>query len=249
VLHCEKWGKGDPVVLVHGFTQTGRSWGDLGRRLGAIHAVNAVDAPGHGGSGHIAAGLWDGAALIGEAGGTATYVGYSMGGRFALHLALRRPDLATRLVLISTSAGIDDAAERAERLVADEALARKIEREGVEAFVGWWLRRPMWATLPEEAAGIGQRLSNSAAGLASSLRLAGAGRIDPPLWGRLGELAMPVLILAGELDSAYAGRAARFGAAIRRATVAIVPGAGHACHLERPDAVWEIVEPWLATEP
>ena len=237
------------MVLVHGFTQTGRSWGEFGRRLGAGHAVNAVDAPGHGGSGRIAAGLWDGASLIGEAGGRATYVGYSMGGRFALHLALLRPDLVTRLVLISASAGIDDASERAERQVADEALANKVEREGVDAFVRWWLSRPMWATLPTEATGMQERLANTASGLASSLRLAGAGTVDPPLWGRLDELAMPTLVVAGELDPAYVGHARRLGSSIPCATVAVVAGAGHACHLERPGPVWEIVEPWLTAHP
>lgn len=233
------------MVLVHGFTQTGSSWGELGRRLGEGWEVTAVDAPGHGGSATVEAGLWDGGALLGDTGGRAVYVGYSMGGRLALHLALSRPRLVTGLVLISASAGIDDPAERARRRESDEELAARVEAEGVQGFVTWWLSLPMWATLPPGAAQVGSRLDNTAAGLASSLRLAGAGRLDPPLWDRLGELTMPVLVMAGSLDSAYRTRAERFGEAIPGAEVAVVAGAGHACHLERPEAVMDVLGPWL----
>ncbi len=246
MLHSERWGKGDPLVLIHGFTQTARSWGPFGRRLGYAHNVVALDAPGHGRSSEVSADLWTGAQLIGATGGRAIYLGYSMGGRFALHLALARPDLVTALILISASAGIDDGAERAARCRDDDALAERIERDGVEAFVRWWLGRPMWSTLPAGAASVSERLTNTAAGLAASLRLAGAGHAEPPLWSRLGELTMPVLVVAGELDGAYAQRAARLGAAIPGATVAVVPGAGHACHLERPEAVGAVVGNWLA---
>ncbi|MGH9078286.1 MAG: alpha/beta fold hydrolase, partial [Acidimicrobiales bacterium] len=203
MLHSQTWGKGRPVVLVHGFTQTGRSWGRFGAELGRAFMVRAIDAPGHGRSAQVGAGLWDGAELVGRAGGPGAYLGYSMGGRLCLHLALARPELVSALVLVSASAGLDTEGERAARREADETCARRLEADGVEAFVTWWLSRPMWATLPPEAAGAGERLANTAAGLASSLRLAGAGRLEPPLWDRLGELAMPVLVVAGGLDQPY----------------------------------------------
>lgn len=246
MLHYETWGKGEPLVAVHGFTQTGRSWGELGRRLGEVNRVIAVDAPGHGLSSSLEAGLWESAGLIAEVGGEAVYLGYSMGARLVLHVALSRPQLVRRLVLISGSAGIDDPAERAARRRSDEQLAARVEAEGVERFVSWWLSLPMWATLPEASAEVESRLANTPAGLASSLRLAGAGAVDPPLWERLGELAMPVLVIAGERDEAYAARAERFGVAIRAATVAVIPGAGHACHLERPGVVGDVIAGWLA---
>jgi 2-succinyl-6-hydroxy-2,4-cyclohexadiene-1-carboxylate synthase len=120
-----------------------------------------------------------------------------------------------------------------------------VEAEGVEAFVTWWLAQPMWATLGPTAAGAAERLANSPAGLASSLRLAGAGTQEP-LWDRLGELAMPVLIIAGELDAPYAAAAVRLGREIPDSEVVIVGGAGHACHLERPDDVVAALSAWLA---
>src|SRR5690606_16111951 len=90
-LHTERDGTGPRIVLVHGFTQTGRCWSPVDEDLAADHEVVRVDAPGHGGSSEVRAGLPDGARLIGDAGGLATYVGYSMGARFLLHLGLLAP--------------------------------------------------------------------------------------------------------------------------------------------------------------
>ena len=114
-LAAVRAGSGPRIVLVHGFTQTGRSWDRLAAELGTGHETVAVDAPGHGGSAGVRTDLVAGADLLGEAGGRAAYVGYSMGGRLCLHLALRRPDLVERLVLVSATAGLDDEADRAAR--------------------------------------------------------------------------------------------------------------------------------------
>ncbi|HLH47501.1 MAG TPA: alpha/beta fold hydrolase [Acidimicrobiales bacterium] len=246
MLGTQTWGKGGRVVLLHGFSQSAAAWEPLARRLAEVHEVVAVDAPGHGRSASVRAGLWDGAELIADAGGRGAYVGYSMGGRYALHVALRRPEVVDRLVLVSATAGLDTAAERAARVAADEDVARRVERDGVPAFVEWWLRRPLFATLPREAAALDARLGGRAEGLASSLRLAGTGRQEP-LWDRLRTLEMPVLVVAGALDEAYAARARRLVTAIGpNARLALIEGAGHACHLERPDAWLEVVEPFLA---
>jgi 2-succinyl-6-hydroxy-2,4-cyclohexadiene-1-carboxylate synthase len=248
VLHVERWGKGPPVVALHGFTQSARAWGPFGQHLGTGHEVLGVDAPGHGRSASVRADLPRGADLIAATGGSAAYLGYSMGGRFALHVALRHPHLVRRLVLLSASAGIDHPGERATRRQADEALATQVERDGVAAFVAWWLDRPLFATLPPEAAAVDARLESTAAGLASSLRLAGTGTQEP-LWDRIHELEMPVLILAGALDVAYAQRAERMASCIgANANVAVIGGAGHACHLERPDACWAAVGPFLSED-
>src|SRR5260221_8315950 len=120
-----------------------------------------------------------------------------MGGRISLHAALAHPDLVTGLVLVGATAGIEDQGGRATRRLEDEARAAELERDGVAAFLDHWLTTPLLASVPREAAGVEDRLRNTAGGLASSLRLAGTGAQDP-LWGRLSELAMPVLCLAGE---------------------------------------------------
>jgi 2-succinyl-6-hydroxy-2,4-cyclohexadiene-1-carboxylate synthase len=246
VLHAERWGTGTPVVLIHGFTQSAQSWGTIRATLAEEHTVIALDAPGHGQSAGVHADLPTGADLMARAGGEAAWVGYSMGGRYALHVALRHPDLVRSMVLVSATGGLDDPHDRAARRQADEALAVKVETEGVPAFVAWWLQRPLFATLPPEAAALDSRLGGTAAGLAASLRLAGTGTQEP-LWPQLARLEMPVLVVAGSEDHAYLGHGRRLAAGIgSNATLAVVPGAGHACHLERPDAFVEILREFLA---
>lgn len=245
-LHAERRGSGPPLVLIHGFTQSAQAWGPVGDRLARSHTVIAVDAPGHGRSAAVEADLPGGADLmVAAVGGRASWLGYSMGGRYALHVALRHPETVGRLVLVSATAGIDDPAERAGRRASDEALADRVEAEGLEPFLRWWLSLPLFATLPPEAAAMEARLGGSPAGLASSLRRAGTGTQEP-LWDRLGALSMPVLVVAGALDAKYADLADRLGRAIgANAEVAVIDGAGHACHLEQPAAFLDIVEPWL----
>jgi 2-succinyl-6-hydroxy-2,4-cyclohexadiene-1-carboxylate synthase len=246
VLHRRvEGGRGEPVVLAHGFTQTLASWDPIATRLAARGRVVRVDLPGHGGSAAVSAGFDEAAGLVAEAGGHAAYVGYSLGGRLCLRLALDRPDLVRALVLIGASPGIADPAERAARRVADEALAAELERDGLERFLERWLAQPLFATLPPARAGLAARLANTAAGLAGSLRLNGTGA-QAPLWERLGSLHPPVLLLAGALDRKFTGLAERMAAAVGPAAeVALVPGAGHAAHLERPDAVGDLIEGFL----
>ena len=245
-LDYEVEGSGPRVALVHGFTQTRRCWGPLGADLAADHEVVLIDAPGHGGSSQVRADLVEGGLLIGEAGGEATYLGYSMGGRFALHTALERPDLVRGLVLVGATAGLEDAADREARVADDEARARRIEEIGIEAFLDDWMRLPLFAVLPPEAAGRESRLTNTVEGLASSLRLAGTGT-QQPTWGRLGELSMPVLVLAGALDLKFVALGERMAAAIgANASFSTVPGAGHTAHLERPAEFLTLLRPWLS---
>jgi 2-succinyl-6-hydroxy-2,4-cyclohexadiene-1-carboxylate synthase len=237
------------VVLVHGFTQTLASWGVVGERLARRREVVRVDLPGHGGSGGVRVGFGEAAGLLGAAGGVGTYVGYSLGGRLCLRLALDRPDLVDGLVLAGASPGIADPAARAERRAADEALAAGIERDGVAAFLDRWLAGPLFETLPAEAAGRAERLANTPDGLAYALRRLGTG-VQAPLWDRLAGLRPPALLVAGERDAKFADLAREMAAAIGPgARVAVVPGAGHAAHLERPAALAAVVEGFLGRGP
>jgi 2-succinyl-6-hydroxy-2,4-cyclohexadiene-1-carboxylate synthase len=238
------------LVLVHGFTQTRRCWSPVDADLAADHEVVAVDAPGHGDAAPVDAGIDDGAALIGDAGGRAIYVGYSMGGRYCLRLALDRPDLVAGLVLIGASPGLADPAARAARRGPDEALADHVEAVGVAAFLDEWLAQPLFAGLPPERRCLGERRANTAAGLASSLRRAGTGA-QTPLWDRLGELngRVPVLLVTGADDAkftAIAGEMAeRMGPV---ATPVVVPRAGHTAHLENPAAFTAALRSWEAAQ-
>lgn len=232
-------------MLAHGFTQTLASWAPLAGRLRRRWQLVRVDLPGHGGSGALRADLPAAAVLLGEAGGPAAYAGYSLGGRVCLRLALDRPDLVRALVLIGASPGIEDAADRAARRAADEALARDLERDGVAAFLDRWLAGPLFATLPAEAAGRDERLANTPEGLASALRRLGTG-VQEPLWDRLATVAPPTLLVAGALDAKFAAIAGEMAAAIGPAArVVLVPGAGHAVHLERPAELAALVGEFL----
>jgi 2-succinyl-6-hydroxy-2,4-cyclohexadiene-1-carboxylate synthase len=235
MLHAETIpGPGPRLVLVHGFTQTSQSWGPVAPLLSVGHELVLVDAPGHGRSAAVRATLPDGARMIGEVGGRAAYLGYSMGGRFLLHLALSRPGLVDSLILVGATPGIDDAAERAERRRGDAQWAELVVNEGMDAFVDRWLAGPLFRNLTPEQQGRAARLSNTPTGLASSLRLAGTGSQEP-LWDRLPALDMPALLVVGDQDAKFRAVAERTQAAIGdNAELAVIPGAGHACHLEQP---------------
>jgi 2-succinyl-6-hydroxy-2,4-cyclohexadiene-1-carboxylate synthase len=252
-LHAVTRGHGPRLVLAHGFTQSGGVWGGLAHDLATDHELLLVDLPGHGGSAGVRADLTTGAALLGDAGGVADYLGYSMGARVCLHLALARPDLVRRLVLVSGTAGIDDPDERAARRAADRALADRLDPPGgvaaedtVAAFVDRWVANPMFGDVPAAANGLDERKRNSAEGLASSLRLAGTGT-QTPLWDRLAELRMPVLVVTGGRDTKFGALGRRLVASIGpQASPVVVEEADHAPHLQRPREVAAAVRAFLS---
>ncbi len=233
------------VVLVHGFTQTARSWDRVAEILAGHFEVVTPDVPGHGRSAGRRPSFEDAAAMIGAAGGAASYVGYSLGARLCLRLALDRPDLVERLVLLGGSPGLASADERAERRAADDRLADNIERIGTEAFLDTWLSQSMFASLTPTTNDLAARRANPSDGLAYALRRLGIGAQEP-LWDRLGELAMPLLVVAGGLDAKFIALGREMVAAIGdNATFASVPGCGHAAHLEDPEGFCRTVEGFL----
>ncbi|MDO8389905.1 MAG: alpha/beta fold hydrolase [Actinomycetota bacterium] len=229
------------IVFVHGFTQTANSWKPIAEQFVArgFEAV-VVDLPGHGGSAGVRADLRRTADMIAGLGGPATYVGYSLGGRVCLHLALMYPHLAGSLVLIGAHPGIDDADERSARREADDALAAHLLDVGVEAFLAEWTTLPLFGGFEFAEGDRADRLRNNAEGLASSLRMAGTGE-QLPLWPRLRELNMPVLALAGSHDSKFAAIAEQISTAVPFGRFRLIPDAAHAAHLQQPQAVIDAI--------
>jgi 2-succinyl-6-hydroxy-2,4-cyclohexadiene-1-carboxylate synthase len=226
--------------LVHGFTQTIRSWEPVEARLPRDWDVQPLEIPD--GFDFVAT-----AETLGVRGGTGTWVGYSMGGRLCLRLALDRPDIVERLVLLSASPGIASPGEREARLAADERRVQDLERDGVEKFLDQWLSQRLFETLPREAAMLDDRRRNTKHGLAHQLRALGQAAHEP-MWDQLGSLEMPVLVVSGQWDRAYTEIAERTGGAIgANATVATIEKAGHALHLERPQEVAQLIVSWLET--
>lgn len=231
------------LVLLHGFAGTGRAWDPVLERLDAgTYRALAPDLRGHGAAG--AARPVSFAACAGDALAAGrpgmTLCGYSLGGRIALHAALAAPARVARLVLVATTAGIEDDDERAARRASDEALAVFAERATPAAFADRWAAQPLFAGTPDEAARIWREdlLRNDPRDLAAVLRGIGTGAMEP-LWDRLGELTMPVTVMAGERDPKFVALAERLAAALPDATLTIVPAAGHGLPREAPQAIAE----------
>lgn len=240
-------GEGPTVVLVHGFTQTASSMRPLLDRLAPTRRVVAVDLPGHGGSTAITANLDGAAALVADAAGTDDFdvVGYSLGGRVALHLACNGAPGLRRTAVVSASPGISDPEARRRRLDADTALADALEASGdVDAFLDRWLRNPLFATLPAAMADLEGRRANTAAGLADSLRRCSVGT-QRWLQPELAALERPVAFVTGSRDDAAVVAAVAAARAASAVQVTMVPGAGHVAHLEQPDLVARLLTSFL----
>lgn len=250
------WGppEGTPILLLHGFTWDSSLWEGLAVALGPDFRAIAVDLPGHGGTGWPPrARFSDIAAVIPSLlpDTRPILTGYSLGARVALAAALAAPDAFAGLVIVSGSAGISDDADRLRRAAEDDALAADIRREGIERFVERWERHPLFESqrrLPAEVRATlrSVRLAQDPEGLARSLEILGQGRM-PPLWSDLGRVRLPTAIVAGADDSRYATIARRLGAAIRGASLTLVPACGHAVPLEAPDALADVIVRLAAT--
>jgi 2-succinyl-6-hydroxy-2,4-cyclohexadiene-1-carboxylate synthase len=230
------------VVLLDGFGGTHRTWDAVAERLShESYLAAAPDLPGHGagGAGRRAPPTFDECVrrLLGSTPDRFVLCGYSLGGRVALHVALAAPERVSRLVLVSTGAGIEDPAERAARRHADEQLARMLEREPFDAFVRRWNAQELFADDPEpvRARARADMLANDRLALAAVLRGLGTGAMAP-LWSRLSELGMPVQAIAGARDRRYAAIAGRIATAVGAGESIVIAG-GHRLALESPDAL------------
>ena len=232
------------VVFLHGFTHTGASWDPVVAALGESYRSLAPDIRGHGTASEREPVIL--AAVLGDLAGLAperfTLVGYSMGGRIALHAALAFGGRIERLVLIGASPGLADPVERGARRAADEKLADEIEGSSIEEFAERWARTPVLAGQPPEvlAAVHADRLRNQPGGLARALRGLGTGALSS-VWDRLGAVGMPVALVVGEGDEKFRAIADQMASALPAGEVIVAAGAGHAVHLEAPDEVAAVI--------
>ena len=234
LLGVQRHGSGPTVVWLHGFTQTRDSAQSFRSILAGTTELLTLDLPGHGENATIRATLHETADLLAATLGHEPFVlgGYSLGARVALHFALSYPERLRALVLLSATRGIEHSRDRDDRRARDEALAERIVRIGTEAFLDEWLAQPLFAHLPDEPLERAAR-SRDALGLANSLRRAGTG-MQAWLAAQLATLNVPTLALAGELDERFSREATAIATGVADGDVAIITGAGHAAHLERP---------------
>ncbi|MFI5036405.1 MAG: alpha/beta fold hydrolase [Acidimicrobiales bacterium] len=246
LLSVTRRGDGRPFVWLHGFTQTR----DAAHRFRSILAESSelwtLDLPGHGTAHDVDASLDEVADMVAAVmpDDAANLGGYSLGARVALHVALRHPERVARLALLGASRGVADESERAARRHRDEALAERVLAIGTDAFLDEWLAGPLFASLPADDEERAAR-SRDAAGLASSLRHAGTGT-QSWLGPRLATLRAPTLALAGALDAKFATEATAIARSVVAGRRALVVEAGHAAHLERPEATAILVAGFLA---
>jgi 2-succinyl-6-hydroxy-2,4-cyclohexadiene-1-carboxylate synthase len=257
-FHVEIEGQGPPLLLLHGFTGSTRAWDDIRPALSGFAQVIAIDLIGHGQSAGPPSSSrytleWcarDLLQLLDELHfSQVDLLGYSMGGRVALHFATSAPRRVRTLILESASPGIEDPDERIRRVHSDSALAERIHAHGIEAFVAEWEQQPLLMLQPHVSEAVREqqhalRLLNTPTGLANSLLGMGAGQQEP-LWSRLGELNLPVQLIVGQADARYVAIAERMHHSLPRAELAVLPEAGHTAHLDQPAAFLRILQQTL----
>lgn len=239
-------GVPEPLLLLHGFTQTGHGWDEVVAHLASeTYRPLAPDLRGHGAAGASRPIDMDACVrdVAGLAQGGFALAGYSMGGRIALHVALAAPERVSRLVLVSTTAGIADPGLRRARRASDEALAGWMGGRAIAQVADRWGSQPLFAGQPPAVsqAARSDRLRNEPEHLAAALRGIGTG-VMAPLWQRLGELTMPAVVLAGERDAKFVALGRRLVEALPHARLIVVPAAGHALTLEAPGAIAAAIE-------
>ena len=253
-------GQGTPLLLLHGFTGSSENWTSHQPAFSEHFTTITPDILGHGQSAApqnagryaIAEAAADLVELLDQLSAEPAHLlGYSMGGRLALFMALHYPIRFRSLTLESASPGLKIASERHARIERDQALADQIESDGIEAFVSYWETLPLWQSQQSLPSHIRerlrqQRLHNSAHGLANSLRGMGTGA-QPSLWNQLSQLELPVLLLSGALDEKFTAIGKRMAEQMPNARQVSIADVGHTIHLEAPEAFRRQVLEFLRT--
>lgn len=248
-------GSGHPVVLLHGFTGSRSTWDTFVQTWQHHYTCIVIDLPGHGETTvHTPRSMKecceDLAAFLTHLDLPAIHlVGYSMGGRIALSFAMFYPELLLSLTLESSSPGLTSEDEQIARRKQDERLANMIEAKGMKAFVHYWENIPLFSTqknLPEHVQLKIQkeRLSQSAPGLANSLRWMGTG-VQPSWWEELPKFTIPTLLIVGSSDQKFVKINKMMKRQFENAHLEIIHNAGHAVHIEHPEKFNQLVGNFL----
>ena len=246
------------LLLLHGFSGCTDFWDEIVTELKSDFRCIRVDLPAHGRTENpvdtgncrmemVAEWL---SKMMDEIGVDRFHLwGYSMGGRLALHLALRFPERVQRLILESASPGIADPEDRRQRAAEDAELADQIERQGLSWFVEEWMKRPLFASqqdlsVEKQARARELRMRNTTSGLALSLRCMGTG-VQESLHGMLSQLKPPAMILTGEYDDKFRAIGLEMAGLIPQVLYCLIPRAGHAPFWEQPESCVRAVRPFL----
>ena len=253
-------GTGGSVLLcMHGFLGEGSDWEKFAESFLAHSPewqVVLIDLPGHSeeDSGWLcptadefSQSLRD--LVAAEEWGTAAVAGYSLGGRLGLQAALSFPEVFPVFIGISTTAGIEDEAERARRVDSDSALASRLRSGGDFAgFLREWWHQPVFASPAREGVDVGaflaSRLRRDPVRMAACLETWSVGRL-PSQWYALHKYSGRALLLNGEADAKFASAAKRMQAAFPNAKHHSIASAGHQLLMEKPQEVAQAVAAFL----
>lgn len=257
--HVEKCGEGFPIILLHGFTGSRQSWQRFCTSIGRQSTMYMVDLIGHGKTESpdllhrydiksVASDLNE---IMNELGlEKADILGYSMGGRVAITFAALYPERVNRLILESTTPGIEESEKRTERIAQDERLATLIETDGLSSFISFWEGISIFETQRNLPVSIRerireQRLKNSTRGLAYSLRGMGTGS-QPSWWNHIERFPFQTLIMTGEMDEKFCRIAKEMMKKLKKGQWVIIHGCGHTIHVEDPEKFGTIVSEFLS---
>ncbi|SFJ39354.1 2-succinyl-6-hydroxy-2,4-cyclohexadiene-1-carboxylate synthase [Halobacillus dabanensis] len=251
----EDHGDGPVLVLLHGFTGSASTFDVMLDHLSADYRLIKIDLPGHGKTGPLGVVTMekfchDFKRLLDQLDiEEITLLGYSLGGRAALSFTMLYPEYVKQLILESSSPGLETTEEQLTRQAKDKGLSEMIQRDGLEAFVSYWEKIPLFEshqalsqdvkrTLREE------RMSHSPEGLSDSLLGMGTGH-QPSWWGQLSVLKLPVLLITGGWDEKFRKINQRMSELLPEVVWREVEGAGHTVHLEKPIIFAKIVDDFM----
>ncbi|GMQ97928.1 MAG: 2-succinyl-6-hydroxy-2,4-cyclohexadiene-1-carboxylate synthase [Acidimicrobiia bacterium] len=250
MLHVRRFGSGPPLVALHGFTLTGAQFESAATLLS--RTIHAPDLPGHGFSAGESADFSTTvstvASMVSTFGGETPLLGYSMGARIALGVAIDQPESVPALIVISGTPGIDEATQRNKRIVSDAALLETLRRQPVEEFLETWTSTGITDTshLQDSVRATDRivRGQNTSSGLADALAGLGQG-VQPSLWSQLDRLTMSVLLVHGERDAKYTEVARRMSQSIPDCHVIQIATAGHNPLLDDPEETYGEISAFL----
>jgi 2-succinyl-6-hydroxy-2,4-cyclohexadiene-1-carboxylate synthase len=252
--------KSKPVILfIHGFMGKGEDWLDVINSMQHEYNCLIIDLPFHGKT-TVQEGLSE---LTFERVGSALIsllevlkvkkchtVGYSLGGRIALYLALRYPDFFQKVVLESASPGLKNEKEIEERIKEDTQWAQILEKDKLQDFVRDWYKQSIFANLEKHQKFqdlIDARMKNDPALLAESLRILGTAQ-QPSLWEELSQLSMPVLLIVGELDTKFKNIAAEMVLKNHNFHPKVIEACSHNIHFQNPLLYTNIIQNFVDKE-
>lgn len=258
--------KNKVVVCLHGFLGTSQDWLPVMKALSPTARCISIDLPGHGESQvqwHMEKGSEQKLNISVESvadmlmqlicditSGGVILVGYSMGARIALYMALKYKEKINGAVIISGSPGLRNKATRRIRSAHDEARAHFLLAHGLQCFLDIWYEGRLWKSLrdhPHFNEIVSNRAKhNNIQALAKVLSDLSIGK-QRSLWDDLKHCQKPLLFIVGEKDTKFKGIAKEMCGAIRTCSegkdyiqreelseMVVVPDCGHAVHLENP---------------